>query len=238
MIFGIFGRTKHHPLTDYCTKLSAPANLLKTASVRIADVLPGISKQHIVLSLILAAAAGDFVKNLRWEGSRRYLKSTNLDVITAEAIIWMYFLMVRFYLADQKRALIDDFAFPQALSDALFVIQDKTGFDFEKTGFKRWQRYCESVENREDVSLVFASIVLHSVGRQSLAEPMKDLGPVPLVLEWAPLSIQVTIFFSTMPSAYYETYKNLLREWPFPEDDRAIRKLKSLAEASTRQTTK
>lgn len=122
MIFGIFGRTKHHPLTDYCTKLSAPTNLLKTASVRIADVLPGISKQHIVLSLILAAAAGDFVKNLRWEGSRRYLKSTNLDVITAEAIIWMYFLMVRFYLADQKRALIDDFAFPQALSDALFVI--------------------------------------------------------------------------------------------------------------------
>jgi hypothetical protein len=190
------------------------------------------------LSLILAAAAGDFVKNLRWEGSRRYLKSTNLDVITAEAIIWMYFLMVRFYLADQKRALIDDFAFPQALSDALFVIQDKTGFDFEKTGFKRWQRYCESVENREDVSLVFASIVLHSVGRQSLAEPMKDLGPVPLVLEWAPLSIQVTIFFSTVPSAYYETYKNLLREWPFPEDDRAIRKLKSLAKASTRQTTK
>jgi hypothetical protein len=167
-------------------------------------------------------------------------------VITAEAIIWMYFLMVRFYLADQKRALIDDFAFPQALSDALFVIlsdalfviQDKTRFDFEKTGFKRWQRYCESVENREDVSLVFASIVLHSVGRQSLAEPMKDLGPVPLVLEWAPLSIQVTIFFSTMPSAYYETYKNLLREWPFPEDDRAIRKLKSLAKASTRQTTK
>jgi hypothetical protein len=190
------------------------------------------------LSLILAAAAGDFVKNLRWEGSRRYLKSTNLDVITAEAIIWMYFLMVRFYLADQKRALIDDFAFPQALSDALFVIQDKTGFDFEKTGFKRWQRYCESVENREDVSLVFASIVLHSVERQSLAEPMKDLGPVPLVLEWAPLSIQVTIFFSTVPSAYYETYKNLLREWPFPEDDRAIRKLKSLAKASTRQTTK
>ena len=238
MIFGIFGRTKHHPLTDYCTKLSAPTNLLKTASVRIADVLPGISKQHIVLSLILAAAAGDFVKNLRWEGSRRYLKSTNLDVITAEAIIWMYFLMVRFYLADQKRALIDDFAFPQALSDALFVIQDKTGFDFEKTGFKRWQRYCKSVENREDVSLVFASIVLHSVERQSLAQPMKDLGPVPLVLEWAPLSIQVTIFFSTMPSAYYETYKNLLREWPFPEDDRAIRKLKSLAEASTRQTTK
>ena len=86
--------------------------------------------------------------------------------------------------------------------------------------------------------MVFASIVLHSVGRQSLAEPMKDLGPVPLVLEWAPLSIQVTIFFSTMPSAYYETYKNLLREWPFPEDDRAIRKLKSLAKASTRQTTK
>ena len=131
MIFGIFGRAKHHPLTDYCM-LDAPAYLLKTASVRIANVLPGISTQHIVLSLILAAAAGDFVKNLRWEGSRRYLQNTNLDVITAEAIIWLYFLMVKFYLADQERALIDDFAFRFALSDVLFTIKDKTGLDFEK----------------------------------------------------------------------------------------------------------
>ena len=230
MIFGIFGRAKHHPLADYCMKLDAPAYLLKTASVRIANVLPGISTQHIVLSLILAAAAGDFVKNLRWEGSRRYLQNTNLDVITAEAIIWLYFLMVKFYLADQERALIDDFAFRFALSDVLFTIKDKTGLDFEKKGHERWQYYCETVESREDVSTVFASIVLHSVGRQSLAEPLKNLGPVPLVSEWVPLSIKVKIFFSTIPSGYYETFKNILKEWPFPVDNRPMRKLKSLAE--------
>jgi hypothetical protein len=137
--------------------------------------------------------------------------------------------MVKFYLADQERALIDDFAFRFASSDVLFVIKDKTGLDFEKTGFVRWQRYCKTVDSGEDVSLVFASIVLHSVGRQSLAEPLKNLGPVPLELKWVPLSIRVKIFFSTMPSAYYETFKNISKEWPFPEDDRAVRKLKSLA---------
>jgi hypothetical protein len=229
MIFGIFGRAKHQPLTDYCTKLAAPAYLLKTASVRIAKVLPGISKQHIVLSLILSAAAGDFVKNLRWQGSRQYIQNTNLDVITAEAIVWLYFLMVKFYLADEERVPIDEFAFRSALSDVLFTVEDKTGFDFEKTGFERWQRYCETADSGEEVSSVFASIVLHSVGRQSLAEPLKNLGPVPLELGWVPVSSQVMIFFSTMPSAYYETFKNILKEWPFPEDDRAVRKLKSLA---------
>jgi hypothetical protein len=68
------------------------------------------------------------------------------------------------------------------------------------------------LENREDFPTVFASIVLHSIGRQSLAEPMKDLGPVPLVLEWIPISTNVMLFFSTMTSAFFETFKNTLKE--------------------------
>jgi hypothetical protein len=66
------------------------------------------------------------------------------------------------------------------------------------------------VSEGEDVSLVFASIVLHSVGRRSLVEPLRNLGPVPLIAEWSPLSLNVILFFSTMPSAHYETLKNFL----------------------------
>ena len=32
MVFSIFGRTKQYPLTELCTKLSTPANLLKSAN--------------------------------------------------------------------------------------------------------------------------------------------------------------------------------------------------------------
>ena len=99
-MFSIFGRTKQYPLTELCTKLSTPANLLNSANTMCADVSSGTDKRAIVLALVIMAAAGNFVRDLRWdqkkglwEGSRRYLRNTNLDVTTAEAIVWTYVLM-------------------------------------------------------------------------------------------------------------------------------------------------
>jgi len=49
------------------------------------------------------------------------------------------------------------------------------------------------------------------------------LGPLlpPEPPEWTPLSAYVGIFFSTMPTGFYETFKRMLQVWPerFPEDD-------------------
>ena len=54
--------------------------------------LSSIDKRAVVLSLVIMAGAGHLVGRLQWdrsgmwEGSQRYLRDTNLDVITVEAI--------------------------------------------------------------------------------------------------------------------------------------------------------
>ena len=81
-----------------------------------------------------------------------------------------------------------------------------------KQEIERRKRYKDAVAGREDVSLVFASVVIGSVGRQSLAEPVKNLSLLPLQpQEWTPLSLNVLRFFSTMPLAFYETLKSFLK---------------------------
>ena len=104
--------------------------------------------------------------------------------------------------------------FPTALKIVLSLIEDQTGFDFSRTAIERKERYEDALKASEDVSLVFASIVIGSVGRQSLVEPVKNLGQLPLLKqpqEWTPLSANVLLFFSTMPSAFYESLKNFLK---------------------------
>ena len=219
-MIGIFGRAKQHPLTEFCTKLSAPENLLKGTNAMCAGDSSGIDKRAIVLTCVIMAAAGSFIGNLRWdrkkgmwEGSQRYLRNTNLDVITAEAIVWIYFLMRKFCENDTRRyPPPGQGTFPTARQIALSMIEHETGFDFNETVNTRWKCYQEAMKGGEDVPSIFASIVLHSVGRQSLAEPMKDLGPMPnpFTAEWTPLSLNVIQFFSTMPLAFYETFKNFL----------------------------
>jgi hypothetical protein len=108
MIFGIFN-AKPPPLTAFCTKLSVPANLFRLADGMTTGTSSNIHNRAVVLSLVMMAAAGNFVEGLRWdrqkgmwEGSRRYLRDTNSDVIAAEAIVWIQFLMGKLWKADQK----------------------------------------------------------------------------------------------------------------------------------------
>jgi hypothetical protein len=214
MMFGIFGRAKRPPLTEFCMRLSEGENLVKSANAMYADnSSSAIDRQAIPLALVTMAAAGDFVTNFRWEkamweDSHRFLRRTNLDVITAEAVAWIFFLMRNFCENDLKTQsdmmrtgrydaysdpLLDigQNTFPTAREIVLSMIERQTGFNFNKTVMTRRRRYQEAMASGEDVASVFASILLHSVGRQSLADPMKDLGRVPLIAEWSPLSLSV-----------------------------------------------
>jgi hypothetical protein len=108
MIFCIFGRAKPPPLTAYCANLSDPMVLLKLAdSMTTGD--SKIDKRAIVLSLSVMAAAGNFVKSLCSDETeiqktlQQYLRGTNLDVIAAEAIVWVHFLMERLWLSQAPR---------------------------------------------------------------------------------------------------------------------------------------
>src|SRR5262249_15135539 len=161
------------------------------------------------LSLVIIAAAGHFVGGLRWdrqkgiwEGSRRYLRDTNLDVITAEAIVWIHFLMGRFWRADQKE---DHEMFERAGYATLFtasrlfldMIEEQTGFDFKARAIESRKFYQEGLKDGRVSYEQFATIVLRSIGCRSLAEPLKAAGALP-PLEWTPLVLNVSIFFATM----------------------------------------
>jgi hypothetical protein len=232
MILGIFGTGKQPPLTAACAKLSAPENLLAVADRMSAGRSSSADKRAVVLSLVIMGAAGHFVVGLRWdrqkavwEGSRRYLRETNLDVITAEAVAWMHFLMGQFWRADQKDdpAMFERIGFvtvSEAMRLALYMIKEHTGFDFKARALESRRVYLDAMKDKSVSFEPFATTVLRCVGCRSLAEPLKPADAL-LTPEWTPLSVNVGIFFSTMPSAFYETFKNFLREWPdrFPHDD-------------------
>ena len=104
-----------------------------------------------------------------------------------------------------------------------------TGFDFKATKYfaERFRYYQEAAKDGSVSFEPFATIVLKSAGRQSLADPLKDTGPFPPP-EWIPLSLNVATFFATMPPKYYETFKNMLEEWSDSETKRIIARQRAL----------
>jgi hypothetical protein len=227
MVF--FGKPKM-PLTDACARLSVPENVLKAAD-NMSRKPSRIDNRAVVLSLLIMGAAGDFVEGLRWDAfdgmwkeSRQFFRRTNMDVITAEAIVWITFLMGRLWHADQKKdremfERIGHVTVTKAGRLSLRMIESLTGIDFTARAVESRKLYFEAMKEAA-VHEAFATVVFRSVGCRSLADPLKHVGPLPPP-EWSPLAFHVTAFFSTIPSGVYETFKNMLREWPdrFPDDD-------------------
>jgi hypothetical protein len=231
MFFGFFGKAKLPPLTTSCLKLSAHEALQEFADNMTMRSSSVINRRAVVLCSVIMSAAGHFVGGLRWgreggwEESQRYLRDTNLDVITAEAMVWIQFLMGKHGIADQKKdhetfiERVGSSTFTQAARLVFDVIEKQTGFDFEVTAGERRKFYHEAM-NDGAIFEAFATVVFRSVGRRSLADPLKTIGPLPR-LEWTPVAHYVAIFFSTVPAASYEMFKNILRRWPdrFADDD-------------------
>jgi len=232
MIFGIFHKAKPPPLTAFCTNLSDRTVLLKLADSMTAGGSSVIDNRAIVLSLVVMAAAGSFVKNLRsgrteiTKALRRYLRDTNLDVITAEAIIWIHFLMGNLWTRDQgndhemyKR--IGRVTFFTAGQVLLFTIKEQTGFDFQAKATESRKFYLDALKDHWVSFEPFATVMSRSVGRRSLAEPLKTVGLLEFPAECPPLATNLSAFMSTVPPAYYETFKNFLKESSdrFPKDE-------------------
>ena len=232
MIFGIFHKAKPPPLTAFCTNLSDRTVLLKLADSMTAGGSSVIDNRAIVLSLVVMAAAGSFVKNLRsgrteiTKALRRYLRDTNLDVITAEAIIWIHFLMGNLWTRDQgndhemyKR--IGRVTFFTAGQVLLFTIKEQTGFDFQAKATESRKFYLDALKDHWVSFEPFATIMSRSVGRRSLAEPLKTVSLLEFPAECPPLATNLRNFISTTPPAYYETFKNFLKENSrrFPQDE-------------------
>lgn len=222
------------PLTAFCMKVSwrTIMNILMTVDPSSEH------KRAFVLSMLIMMAAGHFVGSLQWgeqkgmwEGSRRYLRDTNPDVITAEAINWITFLMGRLWEEDgyargsgkdpEMFERVGYLTLTKAGQLARQVIKSETDFDFKASAIESTRLYSQSKKDGGDLVDPFASVVLRSVGCRSLAEPRKVIdGPLP-PLELMPITLNATLFYSTIPSAFYDTFKNMLREWSdrFPHDE-------------------
>jgi hypothetical protein len=213
-------------LTNGCLKLSVPENLSKMADSMTARP-SSVDARPIALSVVIMGAAGDFMKDLHWEKagfwreSDYYLRSTNLDRITAEALVWITFLMSRFFSAEEGYEVKQRLGYAtvvEAHNLLMGIIEQETGFDFAKKADSSRKLYWETRASNFGHE-AFASVVLRSIGCKSFESPERSIQLPPP--EWTPLSAYVTTFFATMPEAYYETFKNMLRAWPnrFPTDD-------------------
>ena len=227
-----FDETSLPPLTESCVKLADPANLLQVADNMTKKRSAGTDNRATVLSLIIMAAAGHFVsetlhweKGAMWRSSRQFLRNTNLDVITAETIVWVAFLIGQLWKADAKRdremfEWIGYVTTATAGQLALGIVQDMTGVDFEGRAKESRTFYLDALKDPTLTFEPFATVVLRSVGCQSLSDPLNPIGPLPPA-EWTPLTLHVGTFYSTMPLGSYEIFKNFLREWSdrFPHDE-------------------
>jgi hypothetical protein len=189
-----------------------------------------ISPRATPLAFATLALAGHFVgKSLHWdrtkawESSDQFFRNTNLDVITAEAIIWIGRIMGDLYTAeaDNERptsfltaSLTKRYAF-HFLEDA---IKTHTGVDFSNRAEQSREVYRADHILRERPKHVddFVTTILRCRGCQSLAEPLKPVprpSMVPLVAT-TQLTANVMIFFTTMPLGFYKTFKKFLGEFP------------------------
>jgi len=223
MIFGVFRSAKpsKSSLTEFCKLLSDPTALLNTANSLIADRSNTLDKRVEVLNLIVMGGAGNLVKDLDsgigGDSSLRVLGDTNLDVITAEALVWVHFLIMGLWKNDPERnseifKRVNDSTFLVALKIALDAIESETGFDFREGAAERKNFYIDAIKDRTVSFEPFATIVYRSLGRQSLAEPLKSVDPLSFSQEWTVLSAQVAAFFSTMPLGCYESFKEGCRQ--------------------------
>jgi hypothetical protein len=154
------------------------------------------------------------------------LRDTNYDVITAEAIFWMLFLMGRLWEADLKKdhemleRLQGGVTFFRASEIALVMIEEQTGCDFKPRALESRKLYLDATKGGGLSYEPFARVVLRSVGCRSLTDPPRTTQPIQAG-EWTPLALRVGTFYSDMPRIHYETFKNMLSLYShrFPHDE-------------------
>jgi hypothetical protein len=220
------------PLTAFCLKISTPEALFKFVEGMTREPTKTDARAW-VMTLVFMSAAGHLVKGLADpEDSEiagdieHYLCDTNLDVITAEAMVWISFLIGQLWRADQKNdhemfERIGYVTISTANRFALDMIKELTEHDYTTSSTERRRFYFDMMKNRGDLHESFATILFLSVNRRSLEDPPRASNPTDYIApEWLPIVLYVTTFFSTMPRAYYKTFKNMLCAWPdrFPHD--------------------
>ena len=158
-----------------------------------------------------------------WSGNNSFVTGQNRDVLTAETIVWLAFLLGRLWLHDKEkdsemRERIGYGTFTQANRLLVSTISDAVNFDFNIRAMQARTMYLSSDKERGDLHEVFARRLISSFANKSLSDSAEEINPhtallIPLGLT-VRLHSSVSIFFGTMPLAIYKTFKNALQEFP------------------------
>lgn len=217
-MLGIFRKKRpSFPLTDLCSK-SSPAFIADF--VQRGDPSDEHKRAKLLCYLVMCGAARfvngslDPENSELGDGSRSLFADTNKDVLTAETIIWLGFLMGRFWTAErdhEMRQRVGYLTLTHVNKLCLSVISDIAGFDCQDRFVESRKLYLAAEKERGDLHEAFIGRLLACSGNKSLADrPLAALHP-PLINETR-LSAAVMIFFSTMPAAMYKNFITLLRE--------------------------
>jgi hypothetical protein len=221
----MFGfRKKSPPLTAFCQKLTEQSMEHAIHAAPIAD----IDNRGKMLAMLIMYGAGSFAKSLHWEesiwsNSKRFLAGTNMDLITAEAIIWTAYIVGGIWSKDKDRKMMQRVGFAttgvstQILQTAIKL---KTGCDFSQDAISRRRFYREQAEQGSDLVSAFVSVILSRVGCKTFDES-GSFSELTLRLEVTPITSIAASYFIHMPDSLYEMLKNMISDDPyaFPEDD-------------------
>lgn len=204
------------PLTDLCAKCS-PAFIADF--VQRGNPLDEHKRAKLLCYLVMYGAA-DFVngslnpqKSELWTASPSLLADTNKDVLTAETIVWLCFLMGRFWTTErdyEMRQRVGYLTLTHTNQLCLALINDATGVDFKVRFVESRKLYLDAQKERGDLYEAFIGRLLACLGSKSVVEsPSASHGLKP---EGTQLAMAVMIFFSTMPEAIYKNFMTLLHE--------------------------
>lgn len=180
-------------------------------------------KRSFIVYTIISYAAADFWKeankipdfNPDWGASENPFKSTNSDVIVAEALMFFwynFFNFVRYAVEKNELTEADIEAVSTAGTTIGHVIQETTQWPITEILRSRMDEY-EHHDKTETPTEVFSRVALRSIGKQAINEPDRVLNPLNS-LGYMPIILQTMIHMTAMLPGYFETYKNIVKHCP------------------------
>ena len=218
----LFRRKRRFPLSDLCSTYS-PAFIAE--HVEAGDSTDEYKHARLLQYLVMHGAAVFINNDLNpkvndvWSWSPSILTDKNKDVITAETILWLCFLMERFWIADndhERRERVGAFTLYAADKLCVHTVSRVTRVNFRDRALDGRRHYLNAERDTGDTMGAFIGRLLASADNRTLADRPKtaylaDTSRTPFRTQIC-LSAAVSSFFPAVPNAIYETFTKSLRE--------------------------
>jgi hypothetical protein len=218
------------PLSDLCAKCSQQFIAHFVQSGDPEDEF----KRAKLLSYLVMYGANQFIndglnveKNEIWFRSSSIITDNNRDVLIAETINWICYLIGRLWISDKEpeiRERVGYLTLTHTNRLCVSTISEATKVDFHDRAIEGRGLYIASEKGRGDICEVFAGRLAACLENNSLVDKPKIITPEDALMMPIDFTVRlyttVSLFFGAMPLAIYRAFKNALHEYPdkFPWD--------------------